>query len=47
MTNCNSMVKLKTFKIFIIEPRMKINIKKNIRIGIDKSKDKRINMHFL
>jgi len=27
-TNCNSMTKLKTFKTFIIEPRVKINNKK-------------------
>jgi hypothetical protein len=46
MKNCNSRTKLKTFKTFIIEPRTKIN-NKNIRIKIDKSKDKRKNMHHL
>jgi 16S rRNA U516 pseudouridylate synthase RsuA-like enzyme len=46
MKNCNSRTKLKTFKTFIIEPRTKIN-NKNIRTKIDKSKDKRTNMHHL
>jgi hypothetical protein len=43
MRNCNLWTKLKTLKLFLKRPRMKIR-NKNIRDEIEKLKEKRTNM---